>query len=136
MLGDGEASTSQLAPSYRLLSPLVELAGIEYPATVVNTNKALRTLGGLNKVSNSLDHTLPNQPVDPAHTIEFSLNRANVFAHPVPAWVTHTGNVVVKLTKRRRKVPIKDADGNVVESGVFITEVCGVCTKTVRFRGK
>jgi general transcription factor 3C polypeptide 5 (transcription factor C subunit 1) len=131
-----EASTSKLAPEYPIPSPLVELAGIEYPGRVRNTHKALASLGGLPKLSNNLDKTIHKEVTSPQHAIEYSLNSANPFAHPVPAFVTHTGNVVLKVTKRRRKVPKVDAEGNVVESGVFKAEVCGVCTKTVRFRGE
>ncbi len=130
-----EASTSKLAPEYPIPSPFVELAGIEYPGRVGNTDKAFASLGGLPRLSNNLDHTKFKEVTSPAHAIEYDLNPKNAFAHPVPAFVTHTGNVVLKITKRRRKVQKVDAEGRLVESGVFKAEVCGVCTKTVRFRG-
>lgn len=131
-----EASTSRLAPSYPIASPLVELGAIEYPARVRNSNKAFATIGGLTKVSASLDSVQVKEAPTPSNTIEYNLNPLNPYSHPVPATLVHSGNVVLKVTKRRRKAPKLDREGNVVDQGLFVVQVEGVATKTVRFRGQ
>jgi hypothetical protein len=103
-------------------------ATVEYPGPVGNVDAALETVGGLQKLSASLSGESKNP-------VELDLQPDNPFFHTVPALVTQTRNVVVKITKRRRKRPIVDEAGNVVEEGVFTIEPVGIEHKTVRFRG-
>jgi general transcription factor 3C polypeptide 5 (transcription factor C subunit 1) len=55
-----------------------------------------------------------------------------MFAHPVPGDVVGTNNLVLKVTKRRKKAqPGQDHDSM---TGEYKAEVVGVMSKTVRFR--
>lgn len=115
------------------LKGLPELAAIEYPGPVKPTslNKALKSIGGLSHVSEVL-----SSPVDGSRNIELSLNTKNAFSHPLPAHVSETGNVLMRVVKRRRKQPKLDEHGAVVEEGVFSVQAVGMVSKTVRFRGE
>ncbi|GAA5883740.1 hypothetical protein JCM1840_002242 [Sporobolomyces johnsonii] len=104
-----------------------QFASIEYPAPVHSLDAALATLGGLPSVAAALAST-PTKPV------ELNLAPDNPFFHPPPAHVANTNNLVFKLTKRRRKIPALDQQGNIVEEGIFSLEPVGVEKNTVRFR--
>lgn len=107
------------------------LAAVEYPGPVKagSVHRALKTLGGADHVSESLVESKSDKQ------IELNLNPKNPFHHPVPAAVVQTGNVVLRVTKRRRKQPTRDEQGNIVEEGVYKMQVVGVASQTVRFRG-
>ncbi|KAI5481422.1 hypothetical protein MNV49_004178 [Pseudohyphozyma bogoriensis] len=111
-----------------------KLAGIEYPGPVKSVPRALSALGGLATVSASL-----NAPIDPPHSrpLHLNLNKSSPFFHPVPTSSVETGNVVVKLVKRRRKRPklVQGEDGEQwEEQGVYAMKVVGLADRTVRFR--
>ncbi|KAK4057581.1 tau 95 subunit of transcription factor TFIIIC [Microbotryomycetes sp. JL221] len=169
------------------------LVAIEYPGKVKpkSINKALTTLGGIDKVSNALNDKnnndtdvtttttdkrtttrqqrrrrgridtngdsdsqdedeedddddddgppLPRLPSPslttrravPVEPIQLSLNTRNTFHHPVLGSTTSTNNVVLKITKRRRK-PSSLGQSN--HQGLFQVQVAGLATRTVRFR--
>lgn len=115
------------------LKGLPELAAIEYPGPIgpASLNKALKTMGGLSHLSEVL-----SSPLDGSRNIELSLNTKSAFSHPVPAHVSESGNVLMRVVKRRRKQPKRDEHGNIVEEGIFTMEPIGMVTKTVRFRGE
>ncbi|GAA5857208.1 hypothetical protein JCM8547_009373 [Rhodosporidiobolus lusitaniae] len=118
------------APVYRLPinSPLFpRFATLEYPGPVHSVDQALATLGGPQRLAEALSS-------DPPKPIELDLQPDNPFFHTIPAHVSTTSNVVVKITKRRRKRPRVDEAGRVVEEGVFSVEPVGLEHKTVRFR--
>ncbi|CEQ38900.1 SPOSA6832_00388 [Sporobolomyces salmonicolor] len=117
------------APFYPLPKQIKQrqFASIEYPAPVHSVDAALATVGGLRTVAAALSST-PTKP------IELNLAPDNPFFHPPPAHVANTNNLVFKLTKRRRKVPKLDEQGNIVEEGIFTLEPVGIEKKTVRFR--
>lgn len=117
------------APTYSVGPPTTHFAAIEYPGPVNSTPRALKTLGGLPHISSVLAN-----PPSPARVIELSLNAKNPFFHPVQANVLETGNIVLKVVRRRRKKPKRGEDGE-LEVGVFSIEVAGVATRTVRLRG-
>lgn len=108
---------------------MTHFAAIEYPGPVNSIPRALKTLGGLPHISSVLTN-----PPSPARVIELSLNPKNHFFHPVQANVVETGNIVLKVVRRRRKTPKRGADGQ-LEVGVFSVEVAGVASRTVRLRG-
>lgn len=102
-------------------------ASLEYPGPVRNVDNALAAVGGLHALSSALSAEQPK-------AVELNLQPSNPFFHTIPAHVATTRNVVVKITKRRRKRPKVDGAGN-VEEGVFTLEPVGIEHKTVRFRG-
>ncbi|ORY40014.1 RNA polymerase III transcription factor IIIC subunit-domain-containing protein [Leucosporidium creatinivorum] len=109
----------------------VQLAAIEYPGPIQPTslNKALKTMGGLSSVSQALA-----APTKDNRSLELSLNIKNPFSHPVPAHIADTGNVLMRVVKRRRKNPKRDEQGKVVEEGIYTIAPVGAVTKTARFR--
>lgn len=111
---------------------VAQLAAIEYPGPILPTslNKALKTMGGLSAVSQALA-----APAKDNRSLELSLNTRNPFSHPVPAHMADTGNVLMRVVKRRRKIPKRDEQGKVVEEGIYTLTPVGVITKTARFRG-
>ncbi|GAA6001787.1 hypothetical protein JCM10207_002320 [Rhodosporidiobolus poonsookiae] len=120
------------APSYRLpvhSDRFPRFATLEYPGPVHSVDAALGTVGGIDKLADVLE-------AEKSHNkhVELDLQPGNPFFHPVPAHVTDTRNVVVKITKRRRKRPKTDIFGNVVEEGIYTVEPVGIEHKTVRFR--
>ena len=122
---------AQLAPVYPIpFSDSEHYAGIEYPGPVKNVPRALKTLGGLDHIS----RTLTSSP-HPAVAIELNLNPTNKFHHPVPAAILESGNIVMRVVKRRRKRPKLDEHGCEVDAGIYTMEAVGVATRTVRFRG-
>jgi hypothetical protein len=118
-------------PVYAVSTSIPHFAAIEYPGPVKSIPRALKTLGGLSHVSSVFAN--PSDP-DASHSIELNLNTRNPFSHPVPGLISQTGNVVLKVVKRKRKKPNLGEDGKVKE-GVFTMEVAGIASQTVRFRG-
>ncbi|KAK4055214.1 tau 95 subunit of transcription factor TFIIIC [Microbotryomycetes sp. JL201] len=131
-----------------------QLAAIEYPGPVKDASiaKALASVGGVHAVARALakhqhpgsQHHQPGTDETAAASkdaqattrseLELSLDSRDAFHHPVPANVARSANVVLKLTKRKRKRPLTDDLGTVTESGVYTVHVAGIVTHTVRFR--
>ncbi|GAA5984037.1 hypothetical protein JCM11641_005575 [Rhodosporidiobolus odoratus] len=117
------------APTYRIpLDDYHTFATLEYPGPVNSLYKALDTVGGLNKVADALANP------EPSKRIQLDLQPGNPFFHTIPAHVASTNNVVLKVTKRKRKQPLRDVEGKIVQEGIFKVEPVGVEKKTVRFR--
>ncbi|KAK4705743.1 general transcription factor 3C polypeptide 5 (transcription factor C subunit 1), partial [Phenoliferia sp. Uapishka_3] len=124
-------SSSSAAPLYPIpYSESHNFVGIEYPGPVKNVSRALKSMGGLDHISRTLI-----APPGPALAIELNLNGSNKFHHPVQAGVLDSGNVVMKVVKRRRKRPKVDESGQEIDAGFYTIEAIGVASKTVRFRG-
>ena len=109
--------------------PTTPFTAIEYPGLVNSIPKALASLGTLPRISSILA-----SPPDSSRAIELSLNPKNVFSHPIQGHVVPTGNILLKVVKRRRKKPRLGNDGSVVEEGIYTIETMGIVGKTVRFR--
>lgn len=120
------------APLLHLPRPeaIRKIATVEYPAPVRSLDAAVRSLGGLARVSRALESDPPA-----AHPVELDLDPRNRFAHAVPSHVEQTRNVVCRVVKRRRKVPKRDEHGNILEDGVYSIEPVGLEHRLVRFRG-
>ncbi|BGP12809.1 hypothetical protein JCM10213_008070 [Rhodosporidiobolus nylandii] len=119
------------APAYRIpfnSDRFPRFATLENPGPVHSVDRALDQVGGVTKLADVL--------ANPAHNkhVELNLQPDNPFFHTIPAHVADTRNVVVKITKRRRKRPVVGFDGAVIEEGVFTIEPVGIEHKTVRFR--
>ena len=103
---------------------------VEYPGYVQLSSVplAISNLGGQSKVDNAFKRSAPKSQ----HTLlELSLRPGNPFAHPIPGDVAGTNNLLLKVTKRKRK----QVDGGPSTStGEYTAEVVGVVSKTVRFR--
>lgn len=113
--------------------PTTVYASIEFPGPVLSTSRALNTIGGLPHISRILSN--PTTSLQSTPSIELNLSPSNTFTHTIPAVISQTSNIVLKVVKRRRKRPKLDQDGLVMEEGVFEVQVAGVVKQSVRFRG-
>lgn len=123
------------APSYPLppegTGP--RFAALEYPGPVTSVDKALALMGGLARISETLeaDPAAATQP----KPVELDLDPGNRWMHPVPGSIARGTNIVCRVIKRRRKVPRRDEHGQVIEEGVYTIQPVGLQHQTVRFRG-
>jgi len=141
-----DASVHKLAPTLSLYHPLPSFVAIEYPGPVSSSHAsvetALEALGGLSRVSQSLNSSDPDKAI-----IELNLGnkaaRAANFSHPIPGETVNTSNLVLKVTRRRRKrrkaAAVQDGDLSIQldekdEKG-YTLEIAGVIRRTIRFRG-
>ncbi|KDQ20732.1 hypothetical protein BOTBODRAFT_317063 [Botryobasidium botryosum FD-172 SS1] len=117
--------------------PSTSFYSVEYPGYVSpgSIPAAIRTLGG----QTSLDQTFKHNN----NIMELKFRPDDPFSHPVCGEATSTSNLVLKITKRRKKKShaaegsdsAMDVDSTpAVEAGEFIAEVMGSIPKTVRFR--
>lgn len=103
---------------------------VEYPGYVQPSSVplAINNLGGQSKVDHAFKRTAPKSQQTP---LELSLRPGNPFAHPIPGDVVGTNNLLLKVTKRKRK----QVDGDpCTTTGEYMAEVVGVVSKTARFR--
>lgn len=134
--------------------PQNQFYSIEYPGyvkpTTTSVDFAIRTLGG----DSSLDNAFKRSKTKGDTLFECRLRPENSFAHPVPGDVVGTNNILLKVTKRRRKGKGKgrekdvcDKDGDVrMEEGrkrkseegrsEFVAQAVGIINNTVRFRSE
>lgn len=112
---------------------------IEYPGLIKNLNKAIKTLGGLNLISKGL---LNSNEI--YNNIELNLNlnnnnnnnNSNFNQHPIQSNLSLTGNILIKIIKRKRKIPLKNEKGEIIEEGFYSFNSIGIINRSVRFRGK
>ena len=108
--------------------PQLPFYSVEYPGYVQHSSVplAINNLGGQSKI----DHAFKRTPSKTQTLLELSLRPGNPFAHPIPGDVVDTNNLLLKVTKRKRKHV--DDDSSTI--GEYTTEVVGVVSKTARFR--
>ena len=101
---------------------------VEYPGYVQPSSVplAINNLGGQSKVDHAFKRTGPKSQT----LLELSLRPGNPFAHPIPGDVVGTNNLLLKVTKRKRK-PVA---GDPCTTGEYTAEVVGIVSKTARFR--
>ena len=121
------------APYQCLPSRHQRLVALEYPGPINSIEKAIDSLGGLNQIAAALNSPLLHEDVKKPK-IELKLMKGPN-GHPVPGFISETGNLVLKVVKRRRKME-EASTAPEVESGIYRYEVLGVAHKTVRFRGE
>lgn len=107
--------------------PATHFYSVEYPGYVQQSSVplAVRNLGGASKLENAFKRTAAKSEA----LLELNLHCGNPYAHPIPGDVVGTSNILIKVTKRKRRRV--DDDGVV---GDYIAEPIGVILKTVRFR--
>ncbi|KAF6762779.1 RNA polymerase III transcription factor IIIC subunit-domain-containing protein [Ephemerocybe angulata] len=123
-----EIDHSNEAPERPL--PQLQFYSVEYPGYVRDTSipKAVENLGGQAKLEQAFRRMAPKTE----SLIELALHPENPFAHPIPGDVVNTNNLLLKVTKRRRKRREGESEDAVL--GEYKAEIVGVTSKTVRFR--
>ncbi|TFK27098.1 hypothetical protein FA15DRAFT_587283 [Coprinopsis marcescibilis] len=116
---------SNRAPEHPL--PQQQFYSIEYPGYVKEASvpTVIHNLGGRVRIDRAFKRMAPKTD----SLLELSFNPENPFSHPIPGDVVNTNNLLLKVTRRRRKLPNEDG-----EIGEYKAEVVGVITKTARFR--
>ena len=101
---------------------------VEYPGYVQPSSVPLAVshLGGQSKVDRAFKRAAPKSQT----LLELSLRPGNPFAHPIPGDVVGTNNLLLKVTKRKRK----QVAGDPCTTGEYTAEVVGIVSKTARFR--
>ncbi|KAF8559015.1 hypothetical protein OG21DRAFT_1493418 [Imleria badia] len=112
------------APEHPL--PATHFYSVEYPGYVQHSSVplAVRNLGGTSKLENAFKRTAARSEA----LLELNLRYGNPYAHPIPGDVVGTSNILIKVTKRKRR---RVGDDDV---GDYIAEPLGVILKTARFR--
>jgi general transcription factor 3C polypeptide 5 (transcription factor C subunit 1) len=110
------------------LLPQSHFYSVEYPGYVRSSSvpAVIHNLGGQARIDNVFRRTTPKAEV----LLELSLRPDSLFSHPVPGDVVGTNNLVLKLTKRRKKC--SSAQNEI--PGEYNAEVVGVMSRTIRFR--
>ncbi|KAH6915161.1 RNA polymerase III transcription factor IIIC subunit-domain-containing protein [Coprinopsis sp. MPI-PUGE-AT-0042] len=121
------------APSNRAKEhplPQTHFYSVEYPGYVKEASvpKAIENLGG----QRSIDRAFKRMASKTESLLELQLHPGKPFSHPIPGDVVNTNNLLLKVTRRRRKA--KDGMSNEGIVGEYKAEVVGVVSKTVRFR--
>lgn len=116
--------------------PTNEVFLVQYPGYVKNIDKVFRTLGG--------QHALNKAVNDEPGVLELHFRPGDPFSHPINGDVIATTNLLLKVTRRRRKKnaadmevdqPEHDPDVDERNAEGFEAEIVGLITKTCRFRG-
>ena len=126
----------EAAPLFEVPFPLQTFTAIEYPGPVSTSahsvEAALDAVGGLKHLSATLAAEEPFKRV-----VELQLGHGIDRIHPIQGEIVPTQNLVLKITKRRKK-RANAGEASVVlpgaNKGGYTAEVVGVVDKTVRFR--
>ncbi|KAF0391087.1 hypothetical protein F8M41_010778 [Gigaspora margarita] len=125
-------TTTPLPQDYKIapekVLPTQQFFAVEYPGNVINTEKALQTLGGQRGLKKAVNEDL----------LELRFRPNNPFCHPINGDIIPTANLLLKVTRRRKKVKghhtRRDSDDEESING-FNFEIMGIISKTCRFRG-
>lgn len=115
--------------------PQTTFYSVEYPGYVLPTSvpQALRNLGGQSSLENAFKRSASKEEA----LLELRLSPNNPFSHPIAGNVVGTNNLLLKVTKRKKKrntVSDGEADNGII--GEYKTEIVGNISKTARFRSE
>ncbi|CAG8434613.1 15083_t:CDS:10 [Funneliformis mosseae] len=117
-----EAAPNKIIPSRQIFV-------IEYPGYVKSVDKVLQTLGGEKGLKKAVNESL----------MELRFRPDDPFCHPINGDVIPTSNLLLKVTRRKKKRQNKnmnrgdEGNANVKEDVKF--DILGIISKTCRFRG-
>jgi general transcription factor 3C polypeptide 5 (transcription factor C subunit 1) len=112
--------------------PSTSFYSIEYPGFVQETSvpQAIRTLGGQSCVDDAFKRTASKH----GRCLELNFRPDNPFSHPVPGEIVPTTNIVLKVVRRKRKIPSSTSNDS-GHIGEYTVQAVGIGRKTARFRG-
>lgn len=128
---DDDSKPMLHAPYYSLPLRHQRFVALEYPGPIKSITKAIDSLGGLTQISAALNSPLKGDDIKKPR-IELQLMRGPN-GHPVPGFIGESGNLVMRVVKRRRK---RSRTTEEQEEGVYRYDILGVAHRTVRFRGE
>ncbi|KAJ2816376.1 tau 95 subunit of transcription factor TFIIIC, partial [Coemansia erecta] len=108
--------------------PLPEdtVVAFDYPGYVVNTNKAIRTFGGSQKLARDVTE-------DIGMPIELRYRYNDPTSHPIKGDIIPTQNLLIKVTRRVKKSSAS-SPSTAKSSKITSAKVVAVIDKSVRFR--
>ncbi|KAJ2399358.1 tau 95 subunit of transcription factor TFIIIC [Coemansia sp. RSA 2559] len=119
-----EAAVRQSLPQRTVVS-------VEYPGYVNNTETAIKTIGGPERLARIVDE-------DVGMPVELRYRYKDLASHPINGNVIPTQNLLVKVKRRTRVPRHKDNNHSTSKTAAGDTEttaeIVGIITKTVRFR--
>ncbi|OCB90890.1 hypothetical protein A7U60_g1915 [Sanghuangporus baumii] len=122
------SSENKIATEHPL--PTSQYYAVEFPGFVQDGSekRAIEHLGGQAAIERVFKRNAPK-----SHSLlELSWRPENPFAHPVPGAIVNANNILLKVTKRKRKR--RNGEELPIPEGEFVAEAVGVIPKTVRFR--
>ncbi|OMH81670.1 General transcription factor 3C polypeptide 5 [Zancudomyces culisetae] len=99
--------------------------GVEYPGYVKSVEKAIETMGGCEKIANSV-------LMKSDDGLELSYDPEDMYLKPLVGDIVYTGNMLLKVTRKVKKY--KDGRVEPIDSK-WDVENMGIISKTARFRG-
>ncbi|KAJ3054727.1 tau 95 subunit of transcription factor TFIIIC [Rhizophlyctis rosea] len=130
---DGQDAPYPLAPSLPLPSEIFHV--IEYPGYVRNLDNVFQTLGGKPAIEQSFSRL-----ADTTNALELRYRPSDPFCHPIHGEIVATSNVLLKVTRRRKKKTLPERNGDPMDVDeaenpwIVHVDVAGLVTKTCRFR--
>ncbi|KAI6003794.1 RNA polymerase III transcription factor IIIC subunit-domain-containing protein [Pisolithus albus] len=111
--------------------PATQFYSVEYPGYVrpSSVHLAVRNLGG----PSSLENAFKRGATKTEGLLELNLQPGNPFAHPIPGDIVNTSNILLKVTRKRRRKVDNDRSPDAF-TGDYTLEAMGVILKTARFR--
>ncbi|KAJ3415690.1 tau 95 subunit of transcription factor TFIIIC [Chytridiales sp. JEL 0842] len=120
------ASDPEYEPAESFALPNWNFHCIEYPGNVQDAERAIETMGGQKEIERAFAEEL--------RSIELRYRPEDPFSHPITGEVVETADLLLKVTRKRRKRPT-GSNGTYCEDDYMMkTEVVGMVSKTCRFR--
>ncbi|KAJ2079110.1 tau 95 subunit of transcription factor TFIIIC [Coemansia sp. RSA 988] len=111
----------------RRIFPERTLLSVEYPGYVVDTDKAIRSIGGSKKLARDTTE-------DVGMPIELRYRYNDPTSHPINGEIISTENLLLKVKRRVRRPKGKDDTSTHEKRTSSTAEIVAVLDKTVRFR--
>ncbi|KAJ3075678.1 tau 95 subunit of transcription factor TFIIIC [Podochytrium sp. JEL0797] len=119
-------ASSSVAPSLPLRNWQFHVVEMPGPITSGSPDMAIAALGGMDAITRAFSQDLV--------PLELRLRPEDPFSHPILGEVISTSNLLLRVSKKRKKVP-SGPNGTYLETDYrFDTEIVGLVTKTGRFR--
>ncbi|KAJ1894791.1 tau 95 subunit of transcription factor TFIIIC [Kickxella alabastrina] len=117
-----------MKPQYaeRLSVPQRTVLSVEYPGFVKDTEKAIQSIGGREKLARDVAEDVGAQ-------IELRYRYNDPTSHPISGEIVATENLLIKVTRHIKKVKGRPLDGT-EKSIQTSAQIVGVIEKTARFR--
>ncbi|KAJ2857307.1 tau 95 subunit of transcription factor TFIIIC [Coemansia erecta] len=116
-------------PEYAERSPIPQrtVLSVEYPGYVVNTEKAVKSLGGREKLARDVSENTGAR-------LELRYRYNDPTSHPISGEIVPTQNILIKVTRRTKRLKGAPKDKSTEKTVKKSAEIVGIIEKTARFR--